>query len=124
VSFESFRIISLAAFLADVEGHANKAAFVFDDPISSLDQDYEEAAARRLVKLSLSRQVIVFTHRLSMLALLEEEASKRNIEPHVIGIEREPWGAGEPVSPPSSTETQESNQFTDKSCERSTEGPR
>jgi len=95
-----FRIISLAAFLADVKGHANRATFVFDDPISSLDQNYEEATARRLVDLSLSRQVIVFTHRLSMLALLEEEASNRKIEPNVIGIEREPWGAGEPISPP------------------------
>lgn len=95
-----FRVISLAAFLADVEGHANKATFVFDDPISSLDQDYEEATARRLVELSISRQVIVFTHRLSMLALLEEEASKRSVEPNVIGLEREPWGAGEPIDPP------------------------
>ena len=59
-----FRIISLAAFLADVEGHANRATFVFDDPISSLDQYYEEATARRLVDLSISRQVIVFTHLL------------------------------------------------------------
>ena len=95
-----FRIISLAAFLADVEGHANKATFVFDDPISSLDQSYEEATARRLVELSISRQVIVFTHRLSMLALLEEEASKRSVDPNVIGLERESWGAGEPVGPP------------------------
>ncbi len=95
-----FRIISLAAFLADVEGHANKASFVFDDPISSLDQDYEEATARRLVELSKARQVIVFTHRLSMLALLEGEASKNGLVPNVIGLEREPWGAGEPIGPP------------------------
>jgi hypothetical protein len=95
-----FRIISLAAFLADVEGHTNKATFVFDDPISSLDQDYEEATSRRLVELAISRQVIVFTHRLSMLALLEEEASRRSIEPNVIGLERESWGAGEPIGPP------------------------
>jgi len=38
-----FRIVSLAAFLADVEGKNGRATFVFDDPISSLDQDFEEA---------------------------------------------------------------------------------
>lgn len=32
-----FRIVSLAAFLADVEGQAYKSTFIFDDPITSLD---------------------------------------------------------------------------------------
>ena len=45
-----FRIISLAAFLADSEGRGAKTPFVFDDPISSLDQPYEEATARRLTR--------------------------------------------------------------------------
>ena len=42
------RIVSLAAFLADVEGIEANTPFVFDDPISSLDQDYEEAVVARL----------------------------------------------------------------------------
>jgi hypothetical protein len=71
------RIVSLAAFLADVEGRQGKAPFIFDDPISSLDQDYEEAAVVRLVELSKNRQVIVFTHRLSLLTLLEEAEEKK-----------------------------------------------
>lgn len=70
------RIIALAAFLADITGAGQKAPFVFDDPISSLDQDYEERVVERLVDLSKSRQVIVFTHRLSLLALLDSAVSK------------------------------------------------
>ena len=91
-----FRIVSIAAFLADVEGKGADAPFVFDDPISSLDQPFEEATAERLVSLSKTRQVIVFTHRLSMLALLEDAAKKERIEPHTISVRSESWGAGEP----------------------------
>lgn len=95
-----FRIVSLAAFLADVEGRDSKSTFIFDDPITSLDQDYEEATVNRLVELSKSRQVIVFTHRLSMLALLEDAAGRNDIAINVIGLQRESWGAGEPRQAP------------------------
>ncbi|KKM73892.1 hypothetical protein LCGC14_1405880, partial [marine sediment metagenome] len=95
-----FRIVSLAAFLADMESHDHISPFIFDDPISSLDQDFEEATARRLIDLCGSRQVIVFTHRLSLLALLEEAAKKVDIEPHVICLRSESWGTGEPGETP------------------------
>jgi hypothetical protein len=95
-----FRIISLAAFLADVEGHADKSTFIFDDPISSLDQDYEEKVAERLVALSKTRQVLVFTHRLSLMALLGEVIKKEGLTQNTIGLYKEPWGTGEPGLPP------------------------
>ncbi|WP_290525793.1 AAA family ATPase [Alcanivorax sp.] len=84
------RIVALAAFLADVTGKPNSAPFIFDDPISSLDQTYEEQTAKRLISLSADRQVIVFTHRLSLLGQLIEKggADYRHIR-------REPWGCGE-----------------------------
>jgi ABC-type dipeptide/oligopeptide/nickel transport system ATPase subunit len=84
------RIVSLAAFLADVTSKPNSAPFIFDDPISSLDQTYEEHTAKRLVDLSAGRQVIVFTHRLSLLGQLIDKgnADYRNIR-------REAWGCGE-----------------------------
>jgi len=95
-----YRIVSLSIFLADVEGTENTSTFVFDDPISSLDQDYEEATAKRLVELSKKRQVLVFTHRLSMIASIENHAKKLGFEPNVIGLEAEPWGTGEPREAP------------------------
>ena len=95
-----FRIVSLATFLADVEGHAHNTPFIFDDPISSLDQDFEEATACRLISLCGTRQVIVFTHRLSLLALLEDAAKNAGVEPHIICIRGESWGTGEPGETP------------------------
>ncbi len=95
-----FRIVSLAAFLADVESQAHTSPFIFDDPITSVDQGFEEATAERLIKLCQTRQVIVFTHRLSLLALLEEAAKNAGIEPHVICLRIESWGTGEPGETP------------------------
>lgn len=89
------RIVTLAAFLADVTGNEVKAPFIFDDPISSLDQDFEEKTIDRLIELSKERQVIIFTHRLSFLGILESKAS-----PQVVCVRQEPWGTGEPGDVP------------------------
>ena len=70
------RIVALAAFLADITGSGQPSPFVFDDPISSLDQDFEERVVGRLVDLAKSRQVIVFTHRLSLLTLLDSAVKR------------------------------------------------
>jgi ABC-type multidrug transport system ATPase subunit len=70
------RIVALAAFLADISGLEHRSPFIFDDPVSSLDQDFEEKVVKRLVELSKTRQVIVFTHRLSLVALIESEVNK------------------------------------------------
>lgn len=70
------RIVGLAAFLADVSEQPHVAPFVFDDPISSLDHDFEWYVAARLAKLAQGRQVLVFTHRLSLYGALEDAARK------------------------------------------------
>ncbi len=94
------RIVALSAFLADLKGKSSSYPFVFDDPISSLDQDFEEAVANRLVELSKERQVIIFTHRLSFLGLIEDSCDKENIKLDPLYIETEPWGSGEPRNTP------------------------
>ena len=94
------RVISLALFLADVTGKQQPAPFVFDDPISSLDQNFEEAVVQRLVRLSADRQVIVFTHRVSLLVLLREYSKREGPEPKVTCVRCEPWGTGEPGDTP------------------------
>jgi hypothetical protein len=90
------RIVCVAAFLADVASKPNGSTFVFDDPISSLDLDYEEAVVQRLVALSTTRQVIIFTHRLSLLGMVQDYAKKADTPVRVVQIRKEPWGAGEP----------------------------
>jgi energy-coupling factor transporter ATP-binding protein EcfA2 len=94
------RVVSLAAFLADVTGKQQPAPFVFDDPISSLDQDFEEAVVQRLVRLAADRQVIVFTHRISLLVLLQECGKREGCEPKVTCVRSEAWGTGEPGDTP------------------------
>ncbi|MDD2309196.1 MAG: AAA family ATPase [Desulfuromonadaceae bacterium] len=89
------RIVELAAFLADVTGKTDDAPFIFDDPISSLDQDFEEKTIDRLIMLSATRQVLIFTHRLSFLGILNDKAS-----PDIVCIRHEPWGTGEPGEVP------------------------
>lgn len=94
------RIVSIAAFLADVTGKSNRAPFIFDDPISSLDQSYEEAVVQRLIELSQDKQVIVFTHRLSLLGTVRHFAEKKTIKPDVVSIRSADWGTGEPAPIP------------------------
>ena len=74
------RIVALAAFLADITGADHRSPFVFDDPISSLDQDFEERVIARLVDLCKSRQVIVFTHRLSLVTLVSDAVKKLKVQ--------------------------------------------
>lgn len=85
------RVVALAAFLADLTEKPSNAPFIFDDPISSLDQTWEERAIERLIELSETRQVIVFTHRLSFMGLIGEKAGDMTS----IHIRQEAWGAGE-----------------------------
>ena len=85
------RVVALAAFLADLAEKPNNAPFIFDDPISSLDQTWEVRTIDRLVQLTETRQVIVFTHRLSFMGLIGEKSDDMTC----VHIRQEPWGAGE-----------------------------
>ncbi len=89
------RVVILAAFLATVTAKPNKSPFVFDDPISSLDQEYEERTIDRLIELSADRQVIILTHRLSLVGILGDKA-----EPNIVTIKHEVWGSGQPGEVP------------------------
>ncbi|MFC1601806.1 AAA family ATPase, partial [Candidatus Sumerlaeota bacterium] len=71
-----FRVISLAAFFADVTGRRGRAPIVLDDPVSSLDERYAGKVADRIVELSKTRQVIVFTHRLRLVVQIKEKADQ------------------------------------------------
>lgn len=82
------RIVALAAFFADATGRNEATPIVIDDPISSLDYNYEEAATARIIELAKERQVIVFTHRISLLVGLSErseEAGVPFVERHIRG---------------------------------------
>lgn len=90
------RIVSLALFLADVTGQEHKLPFIFDDPISSLDYRFEEAVAKRLVDLAVERQVIVFTHRVTFLVLLEKYAKENGVKKKTVCLRNLGQRIGEP----------------------------
>lgn len=73
-----FRVISIAAFLADLNYFSENHPLIFDDPISSLDHIYEEKVAKRIIELSKERQIIIFTHRLTFASLIEQSAKNIN----------------------------------------------
>lgn len=98
------RVISLAAFLADVSDRPGSAPFIFDDPISSLDHEFEWHVAKRLVELAKSRQVIILTHRLSLYGVIEDLAKKegeqwKKTHHNSICIESFDGAAGHPADP-------------------------
>jgi hypothetical protein len=76
------RALSMAFFLAELAVGTNRSAIVLDDPITSLDQTRREYVARRLVRESRERQVIVFTHDLAFLMLLQAEAHYEQVGCH------------------------------------------
>jgi len=97
------RVVALAAFLADVTGTTRSLPVVLHDPISSLDQRFEESVAARLVELAETRQVIVFTHRLSMGVLIEHSAAQNEAKGgrsvvEVAAIDRRGSEAGVPAT--------------------------
>ena len=73
------RIVALAAFFADATGRDSNTPLIIDDPISSLDMKYETAATKRIVELARKRQVIVFTHRISLLTGIEEACQELGV---------------------------------------------
>lgn len=64
------KIIALSNFLAECTIDNRLNTIIFDDPVTSLDMDYRDLIARKIIQLSQNRQIIVFTHDLSFLRLL------------------------------------------------------
>jgi hypothetical protein len=58
------KVIALADFLAEASLHRTTAPIVFDDPVNSLDYKRLQYVVDRIVELSATRQVLVFTHNI------------------------------------------------------------
>ncbi len=83
------RCIALAAFLAELATAHNRSGLIFDDPVSSLDHNHRAAVAARLVREAIGgRQVIVFTHDIPFLMMLDEEARQTGLIPHYQSVSR------------------------------------
>lgn len=74
--------LGTAFFLAELAVSAGESAIVLDDPVSSLDHDHREYLARRLVRESKQRQVVIYTHDLTFLYFLQEAAEEDGVALH------------------------------------------
>lgn len=88
------RAIAIGSFLAEVNIGGGSGGVVFDDPVSSLDHVRRELVARRLAKEALIRQVIVFTHDLYFLSLLQLEAAYLGASMKPLSLRRTSAGFG------------------------------
>lgn len=101
------RVAAVAGFFADLTESGDTSALVFDDPVSSLDQEYREAVARRLLLEAKSRQVLVFSHDNTFIHYLYEQKTFMDLEDrangndetefvalHYLHIARSTMGAG------------------------------
>jgi len=83
------KIIALSNFLAECTIDGRKNTIVFDDPVNSLDMDYRDLIANKIVTLSQDRQIIVLTHDLSFLRLLiDTHKAVNSSDCEVIGIDK------------------------------------
>jgi len=80
--------LGLAGFLTEVGLDASLSSVVFDDPVSSLDAGRRSKVAQRLTELASERQVIVFTHEITFVHALNQEAKKKSITVTTRSVQR------------------------------------
>lgn len=61
------KAIALAEFLTELQLDNTIAPVIFDDPVNSLDHKIIDQVVKRLIELSKTRQVVVFSHSILLL---------------------------------------------------------
>ena len=74
-------VIALADFIAETKHSKVNMGIVFDDPVTSMDQERKGIIAERLVTIAKDKQVIIFTHDLVFVSSLINYSVELNI-PH------------------------------------------
>lgn len=82
------RCIAIANFLAEIKAENRRSGVIFDDPVNSLSHQWMMRVAKRLVKESLERQVIVFTHDIVFYKYLLENVDALNASCKCLTLER------------------------------------
>lgn len=82
------RCISLATFLSELSISEHKSAIIFDDPVSSLDHKWRNKISKRITEEALDRQVIVFTHDITFLLMIQEHSDTLNCDLDIKSLTR------------------------------------
>jgi len=88
------RCIALATFLSELSISEHKSAIIFDDPVCSLDHKWRNRIAKRIVEESNNRQVIVFTHDITFLLMIQEHSEMLESELHIKSLTRRKFETG------------------------------
>jgi len=88
------RCISLATFLSELSISEHKSAIVFDDPVSSLDHRWRNKISKRITEEAIERQVIVFTHDITFLIMIQEHSKNLNCDLVIKSLTRKPKETG------------------------------
>jgi energy-coupling factor transporter ATP-binding protein EcfA2 len=88
------RSIALADFLTEIQLDENNIGVIFDDPVTSLDDDRRKIIAERLVDLSQQKQVIVFTHDIAFFQYLQSFSKQRGVTNTITTIRKTKNGVG------------------------------
>ena len=83
------RAAGLARYFTDVKHAEDHSALVLDDPVSSLDHQAREAVATRIVTFAQDRQVIIFTHDLTLIVTLHEIARQQSVKITTRSVQRD-----------------------------------
>jgi energy-coupling factor transporter ATP-binding protein EcfA2 len=67
------KAVALADFFAELSMQHEHATVIFDDPATSFDHDRKERIAKRIVRESEARQIVVFTHDLMFASYLHDQ---------------------------------------------------
>jgi energy-coupling factor transporter ATP-binding protein EcfA2 len=86
--------VALATFLTELATSPHQSTLVFDDPITSLDHRWRKSVAKRLVKESSNRQIVVFTHDLIFVNDLYDLADDEGQPVKILTISRGKPGPG------------------------------
>lgn len=82
------RCISLATFLSELSISEHKSAIIFDDPVSSLDHKWRNKISKRIAEEALERQVIVFTHDITFLLMIQEYSNSLKCDLNIKSLTR------------------------------------
>lgn len=82
--------LGLAGFLTESHFDTSKSALIFDDPVTSLDHVRRDRVAERITEYALDRQVIVFTHDITLTAELRRACEVKGVDFTERSIERGP----------------------------------
>ena len=94
VSEGEHKCAALSAFLTESKLNSPVSCIVLDDPVSSLDHLVRDNVARVLIEEARARQVLVFTHDITFLFMLEKGAEKASVPSKFLNLTRLGYSPG------------------------------